>query len=110
MTKINLVERWVNGTDNLLQVFYEDEKGQKQGCYIEFYPGTARILNIQRYVDNMRNGRSFIINPDKETSSIIYYKDNLRHGFGRYFFKYITPSEIYCYYHLDMMEGERIEI
>lgn len=111
MFKASFVEKRLHGTENkLLKVFYEDEKGQKQGCYIEFYPGTDNLLTIRRYVDNLQNGRSFVIDPDKEISSIIYYKDDFRHGPSKYFYKHVKPSEIHCYYQFDIMEGERIEV
>jgi antitoxin component YwqK of YwqJK toxin-antitoxin module len=110
MIKIGLIERRAHGTDKLLKVFYEDENGQKQGCYVEFYPGTDKHLNIQRYVDNRRNGRSFIIDPNEDISSIIYYKNDLRHGASKHFFKHIKPSEVYSYLQFDAVEGERIEL
>jgi len=123
MIKSGWTEETVIGTGKRLKVYYEDGLGQKQGCYVEFYPGTDKLLNIQRYVDNLRDGRSFIIDPNGDISSIVYYKDNLRHGPSKNFYKiyyykgqgfkkngHLTPSEIYSFYQLNEKEGENIEV
>lgn len=110
MIKVGWVEERVINTGKRLKVYYEDENGQKQGCYVEFYPGTDKHLIIQRYIDDRLNGRSFIINPDKEISSIVYYKDGIRHGPARYLFTAIKPYAVYCFFQLEAVEGERIEL